>query len=220
MSPRRSRIMIWTVVSLAVAGSGAYGLHAYRRAQAILAYMDGAHMAEHCGDLAAAEKQYRQALAIDPRYLAARTGLADVYFEQSDPEKAVREHRRGVAADPRNPEAHIALARGLIECRRYDRAAECLERGIEIVPSDIQMRVLLEHVYRWSGQRDKAARALAELNKLAPDLGSVKNADRAAWIEAVRARSETQRPRDGKRGSGAARPAQRSASAEPRPAAR
>ena len=212
--------MIWTVISLAVVGSGAYGFRAYSRAQAILTYMDGAHMAEHCGDLAAAEKQYRQALGVDPRYLAARTGLADVYFEQSDPDKALREHRRGVAADPGNPEAHIALARGLIGCRRYEEAAECLGRGIEIVPSDIQMRVLLQHVYRWTGQRDKAARALAELRKLAPNDASVKNAERAAWAEAVRAQPETQRPRDRKKASGAATPAQRSASAEPRPAVR
>lgn len=216
MSPRRSRIIIWTVVSLGVAASGAYGVHTYRRAQALVAYMDGAHMAEHCGDLAAAAEQYRQALAVDPKYLPARAGLADVYFEQSEPEKAVREHRRGIAADTRNPEAHLGLARALIECHRYKEAAECLERGLQLVPSDIHMRMLLQHVYRWSGQRDKAARALAELNKLAPNLEAVKSADRAAWAAAIRARSEAEQPHDGKRVPSAAASTPRSPSTDQR----
>jgi len=206
MSPGRFRTVIWLVVLAVVAGSGALGLRTHLRSEAISRYMAAATTAEHTDNLNGAATCYRRVLALDARFLPARTGLADIYLNQGEAEKALREHRRGVAADPRNADTHIALARGLIECSRYGEAEQCLRRGIEAAPRDAYLHLMLTYVYRRGGETDKAQRELAALSKLAPGAQAVKSAQRAMLRDAMRAKAgKSERPKGAAKSSRAAR---------------
>jgi len=179
MSPKRFRSIVWVLVIAAVAGLGAYGYRLNRRSALEARYMDAAEHAEHMGDFAGAEQSYKRALALDPRFLPARVGLADVYELQGNVEKSLTEYRRAVALDPGNPEAHAALARVFISYQRYPEAIRSLERGVAIAPNDPHMHLMLTSCYRINGDYAKAKKSLAAYGRLAPGSTATASAMRA-----------------------------------------
>jgi tetratricopeptide (TPR) repeat protein len=179
MSPKRFRIVVWTVVVAAIAGFGTYGYGLNRRAALEAQYMDAADSAQHRGDLAAAEQAYKRVLALDARFLPARVGLADIYELEGRVQKSLAEYRKAVAVDPRNPEAHAALASALMLHRRYPEATRCLERGVKVAPNEAHMRLMLTFCYRRSGDMEKARGSLADYGRLAPGSSATGRAMRA-----------------------------------------
>ena len=179
MSPKRFRATVWVIVIAAVAGLGAYGYRLNRRSALEASYMDAAEHAEHMGDLVGAEQSYKRALALDPRFLPARVGLADVYELQGHAEKSLTEYRKAVELDPGNPEAHAALGRVLISYQRYPEAIRCLERGVEIAPNEPHMHLMLTSCYRINGDYEKAKKSLAAYGRLAPGSTATASAMRA-----------------------------------------
>jgi tetratricopeptide (TPR) repeat protein len=179
MSPKRFRAIIWAVVIVAVAVLGAYGYSVNRCSALDAHYMDAAEHAEHTGDFAGAQRYYERALAVDPRFLPARIGLADIYETQGYSEKSLGEYRRAVALDPRNPEAHAALAHELMSRQRYPEAVRCLERGVKVAPKDAHMHLMLTSCYRLTGEYEKARKSLAAYGRLAPRSTATANALRS-----------------------------------------
>lgn len=189
--PRRVvRIILGGLVLCALGAAAVYARRSSDHATLKIAYMDAAGEAEGRGDWSAAATAYRKALAVDRRYLPARTGLAEMYSQQGREDLVLREYRRGVAADPRNPDAHLAVARWHIEHRRYASAAAALKQAIRLVPRETFPRVLLVHAYRWNGQFAQARDQLAELEKLSPGSPDLRRARMAMERQAQRARDE------------------------------
>jgi len=184
MSAKRGRIVTTLVAVAAIAGAAGYAYRENQRNRQVLAYMELAHHAMHMGDLTTCERAFKQALEVEPKCLAARTGLADVYDAQGRLERALAEHRRGVEVAPRSPDAHTALAQALVECHRYAGAIECLKRGLEVAPRDTYMRLLLAFSYRRNGDFRRARAQLAEIEKMEPGSVAVRNGMRAMAREA------------------------------------
>jgi len=186
MSQKALRITVWTTVLVVVAAAGTYAWYIHRRHEAKLAYMETATAAMHAGQLPKAAEAYQQALKIDPKLLAARTGLAEVYCSQGQVEKALHEHRRGCELAPRNPDAHSDLARTCLLHHRYPEAVEALERAVALAPSDAHLHLLLASAYRWNGEPEKAQAQLTEVEKLDPGSRAAQNARRALRRQAER----------------------------------
>jgi len=184
MSPRRFRSIAWLLVIAAVASLGAYGYRLSRRSALEAQYMDDAERAQHMGDFVGAEQSYQRALTLDPRFLPARVGLADVYELRGQVERSLAEYRKAVELDPRNPEAHAALGQTLISYQRYPEAIRCFERGLEMAPNEAHMRLMLTSCYRRNGQLEKAKRSLVEYGRLAPGSTATASAIRAIAREA------------------------------------
>jgi len=179
MSPRCFRVIAWVLVAAGVAGLGTYGYRLNRRSALEARYMDAAERAQHMGDLVAAEQSYQRALALDPRFLPARVGLADIYELRGQVERSLAEYRKAVELDPRNPEAHAALGHVLMSYQRYPEAIRCFERGVEIAPNEPHMHLMLTSCYRLNGDFEKAKKSLAAYGRLAPGSTATASAMRA-----------------------------------------
>ncbi len=110
-------------------------------------HLSAGPLLEHESDLAGAEHEYAQALALDPKSLDAITGLANVYMREHRFKDAESALRKLIALRPQEAGAHMELGRMLAADGQYDAAIT-------------EMQVALKQ-----GDSDPSAqRELAELN--------------------------------------------------------
>lgn len=75
---------------------------------------------------AAAEKEFRLAIDLDPDYAAAHYWLSDVLAITGRAEESIREAKRARELDPFSPQTEMNLARTYYYAREYDKATEVL----------------------------------------------------------------------------------------------
>ncbi len=129
-------------------------------------------------DLAALERQWRVAAAIDPeaRHIA-HTNLAGLLAERGEREAAALELRRALALRPDHAVAHTNLAILLAEAGRHSEAISHLRRALEIEPGLAAARANLEQ--------------LSQLVEAQPAFAQQLQAQRIAELEAsLRARTD------------------------------
>jgi len=114
-----------------------------------------------------AEKTYNAALAIDPDNEEALTGLALVYGNLGDTDKAIEKLKAATDKNP-NERALMTLARAYEEQKNFKDAADALRKALEMQPGNTGLaQKLAEDLYR-SGQLDDALKVYAELAASAP----------------------------------------------------
>ena len=91
--------------------------------------------------------QYRNAIAIDPRWAAAHYRLALAYMELKVPQQAYQEFLSAVELDPANADAQLQLAALYIAGRKYDDAQKTLDRLVAADPSNFRAHTLLGEDY-------------------------------------------------------------------------
>jgi len=74
------------------------------------------------GDRTAAELAFRRALELDPRSSSAVAGLADVYFERGDHDRAMHFAKVAVQRAPQSAAHHVRLGDAFYRLARYDEA--------------------------------------------------------------------------------------------------
>lgn len=89
------------------------------------------------GQLAEAERLFRELLGERPGLLTALEGLGVVLYQQGRPEEAAAVFARGVAIEPRSVRFQVNLGEALRAARRLDQALEHLRRAVELGPTDI-----------------------------------------------------------------------------------
>jgi tetratricopeptide (TPR) repeat protein len=115
-------------------------------------------------DLAMA--RYREALAIDPGFSAARHDLAALLLLVGQPEQAEPELRTILEEDPAHRAALRTLA--LVQARRqnYRSAAETLQRLLLLAPDDAEAWLAFGDVTMFMGDRAGARAAWGNVEKL------------------------------------------------------
>ncbi|MEM6640349.1 MAG: tetratricopeptide repeat protein [Pseudomonadota bacterium] len=122
---------------------------------------------------------FERALALDPNYAQAWSGLADAYnFASSygnmsaaeSVEKSREAAEKALALDPKLPEAHASLGLVLSDEGRYPEAAVSYQRAIELNPNFANARMWYGSVLSWVDQdaATEQRRLAAELEPLSP----------------------------------------------------
>jgi len=119
---------------------------------------------------AAAEAQWRAALAEEPSYWPAWIGLGELHIARrqwTELENVLR--RLEASADGPSLEAAVLRARAHMERQEYESARELLAAAINQHPDELLPRVILSHAFLREGRDWPAAeRALRDVLRLAP----------------------------------------------------
>lgn len=108
-------------------------------------------------DFAAAESEYKRALALNPNYAVGHQRYGFLLNSVGRVEEAEAEFRRALALDPLSPVINTDAARPLIHSRNYQRALEQLRAALEIDPNFPRAHNLTAYCYTELGQYDEAA---------------------------------------------------------------
>jgi tetratricopeptide (TPR) repeat protein len=131
------------------------------KAHLLLAELHGARQ-----EFSAAESEYERVLARDSGDLNARLGLARVYFQTSEDDKATEQLRNVLKADASNVDAHSLLGRIFVRRHKYADALPHLKIALQGSPNEApEIHSSLAQCYSASG---KYSLALSELKLALP----------------------------------------------------
>jgi tetratricopeptide (TPR) repeat protein len=125
-------------------------------------------LAEKAGDAPRARVAYEKALAIEPRRLDARDGLALVLVRLGDLPRATALAKETVAAHPASADAHITLGLVLAAAGDSRGARKAWDAALARAGDDVRALVLLGTTYVDLEQFALAHRALDRALELAP----------------------------------------------------
>jgi GT2 family glycosyltransferase/tetratricopeptide (TPR) repeat protein len=108
---------------------------------------------EALGRPADAERMWREALALDPRYRRAFEGLARLLFQQDRLADAEPVLRALLDLDPQDAAAHHNLGQSLLRQERSEEATRCFELSLALRPEYTPTLRLLEHAQRAAARR-------------------------------------------------------------------
>ena len=127
-----------------------------------------------------ARELLRRAIALDPNYAAAYTGLADTYhiatvmgWAESPTEflrRATDLASKALSLNEAEVHARSILGRIHIFYRRYEQAKDEIDRAIAINPNDADGLAGRGNILMWSGQTDAAIEALELAQRIDPEL--------------------------------------------------
>jgi eukaryotic-like serine/threonine-protein kinase len=126
----------------------------------------GAVMSYYDWDLENAEKELRQATALDPKYARAHQALAENLTMSGRFEEAAVEARRALELDPLALSLNAFMAMTYYFGREYDKAIEHGSRTVEMDPNFFPGYFYLGMAYHVSGQFADAAAALQQARVL------------------------------------------------------
>lgn len=117
------------------------------------------------GDTVLAERQFREALGDNPRYLAAHIALADLLREEDRPDEAVDAYTDAIALRPDSIDANLGRARAHAALQRLEEAerdAAKAERAAEASGNRLlqaQTSAVRARIYEAQGMTDEAITA-------------------------------------------------------------
>ncbi|MGB6401278.1 MAG: tetratricopeptide repeat protein [Candidatus Sulfotelmatobacter sp.] len=144
-------------------------LAAYRRAAALQPkeaepHISAGQLLEQENKYAAAEQEYKQALALDSRSRdAAVMGLANIYMRGRRFPEAEEYLRKLLAVNGESAAVHIQLGRVLAAEGKTDAAIAELQAGLKLAPGDDAAQRDLAEVYAATGKNDLAEAAYRAL---------------------------------------------------------
>jgi tetratricopeptide (TPR) repeat protein len=130
-----------------------------------------------------AERQFRRALELDPKFTDARYNLASAEAAQGTWETAVNDFKQVLAERPDDTktrqhlgESLFAWGNQLADAGRYEQAAARYHDAIVYRPSDAELRNNLGVVLARLGQLTEAQREFEAALRINPNLESAKKA--------------------------------------------
>jgi eukaryotic-like serine/threonine-protein kinase len=116
----------------------------------------------HDWDWAAAEREFKLAIALNPRLATAHAFYGLFSAGAGDAEAGVARAVRGRDLDPLNMVTNIALVWSHYLARQYDKVIETARRALELDPTFTQIHTALGAAYDQMGDYRHAAKMLAE----------------------------------------------------------
>lgn len=105
-----------------------------------------------------AEREYRAALAANPRDEKTECRLAEIDTQKGDIAQAYQEYSRAVELEPADANAKLGLAKTLIEMNQPDKALTLLEQTVQLEPTNALAHYRLGTLYRKLGRVEDAQR--------------------------------------------------------------
>jgi len=127
------------------------------------------------GRLADAARAYRQALALEPDYVAAHINLATVLLTLGETGAGLQHLRAAVRLDADAAGAHYNLGLVLASHGRLEEAARHYREALRSVPDYAEAHANLGQVLAVRGELDDAVRSLREALRLLPASADVHN---------------------------------------------
>ena len=126
---------------------------------------------------------FRRAIALDPNYAAAYSGLAETYhlatvmgWAESPSEtldRAKELAKKALSLDESDVRAHIILGRVHVSHQQYEQAKAEMDRAIAVNPNDAHGLAGRGNILMWLGQTDAAIEALELARRIDPELNVV-----------------------------------------------
>lgn len=129
--------------------------------------MGVAYMAKQ--DVAAARKQFEQALKLDPKFSVAHINLAKLDEVAGKPDAAKKHYEAVIAQDDQHVGAMMSLARLAEQAGKRDEALNWLERAREKAPDSVEAGLVLAQYHLRRGDAAKALIVARDINSRAPD---------------------------------------------------
>jgi tetratricopeptide (TPR) repeat protein len=117
----------------------------------------------------AAMAQYRQAIAIDPQFVAAYANMADLYRAGGGEARAEAVLRQGIVADPQAAPLQYALGLSLSRQGRQADALAALKASTELEPGSARFAYVYAVALHDAGRPDAALAILNTAQKKAPN---------------------------------------------------
>ncbi|HXN05491.1 MAG TPA: tetratricopeptide repeat protein, partial [Nitrospiria bacterium] len=92
-------------------------------------------------EIVAAQKEFIEAINIDPYYTDAHNNLGNIYYMSKQPDQAIVEYRKVIELNPKHPMAHTNLGMVLATKGELDAARQELELSMQINPA-----VMVTHI--------------------------------------------------------------------------
>ncbi len=102
-------------------------------------------------DWAAAEREYKRAIELNPNSGELRIGYMDLLDVMQRPQEAKAQSERALELDPLNPGIQFWFGLHLMFSRQYDAAINQALKLLEVYPERIDPHVLLQSAYRMKG---------------------------------------------------------------------
>jgi len=126
---------------------------------------------------------FRRAIALDPNYAAAYSGLAETYhlatvmgWAESPSQTLGRAEEfanTALTRDESDVRAHIILGRVHLFHQQYEQAKAEMDRAIAVNPNDAHGLAGRGNILMWLGQTDAAIEALELARRIDPELNAV-----------------------------------------------
>jgi tetratricopeptide (TPR) repeat protein len=135
------------------------------------------------GDLAGAERLYRDLQRRAPQRGEAAGGLAQVTRELGQFDRSLEYSRRALQLDPLNPYVHAVVCQNYATGRELDLAMQTCERALTLLPGDAGTRAMLATIYQARGELDRARDQLRGLTPAPDDWRSLRAMSRQAMLD-------------------------------------
>jgi len=110
-----------------------------------------------------ARKAYQQALAIDPGYVPAYLGLANLYISEEDYTRALDTYHKAVQKNPKNAQVWEALGMCHARKKEWEPALTALKRAVELNPENRQYTRTLGLCLARAGRTDDSVACLTKV---------------------------------------------------------
>lgn len=137
---------------------------------------------------AEAEKEYKRALEIDPRYPVAHQWYGGFREKRGDFDEGISERKLALQLDPLSTATNFELGAVYYFARDYDRAIEQLEKTLELDPQFSPARNYLAGAYFQRGRHDDAVAKLGT-----PDPRGLSSVGIGGFVYAVTGRTKEAR---------------------------
>ena len=107
-------------------------------------------------------RRFREALALQPKLMAAHVNLGNIYLELNRLDDAEQSFAAALAIEKQNPAAHYGLGQVALSRRRYAGAVMQFEKALELAPAANRIHYTLAMAYRGLQNPEKAKMHLAE----------------------------------------------------------
>lgn len=116
----------------------------------------GAYLKDEHGDPAAAEREYRIALELDPQHVNALGNLGNLLAERGQQDDAVSLYEKALKVDPGSENVTWNYARQVLRSGNHVRAAQLLDAGLAAHPDSGRLHLLRAELHLLQREPDAA----------------------------------------------------------------